>query len=76
MTEWPETPALRACIHWNETERKRALYDAREAATVPNGAVKYVNAKPVPLTVDEFRAARAKDAERYAGNIRTVKGRL
>jgi hypothetical protein len=77
VTEWPEAPALRACIAWNETERKRALGDVTNTALrVPVYAHKMVKGERVALTVEEYRENRAADAERYKRNIAALRERL
>ena len=78
MTEWPDAASIRACIAWNEIEQRRALKDSTDPALrVPAYATKVgSNGKEVPLTADEWRASRAKDAERYKRNTKDLKARL
>jgi hypothetical protein len=77
-TEWPEASALHACVAWNEQERRRALRDLDDPQLkVPHGAVRpNGNGKQVAMTLDEYRVARQRDAERYHRNIRELKERL
>lgn len=65
------------CIEWNEASRRRAQADADNPnIKVPKGAArKDFYGKEVVLTVDEYRAERAKDARRFAQNIMSLRQR-
>lgn len=77
MTTWPETPAIRACIAWNEDERKRAMGEVRaDPLRVPGYAIKIVRGEKVAMTVDEYRESRQRDADRFARNVKALKERL
>lgn len=72
---------LNNCIEWNEGSRRRAMVDAgNHKIRVPGSATKVVyegsfKPKNIPLTPDEYRAERAKDAERFAQNIMALRQR-
>jgi hypothetical protein len=79
--EWPNRQALLNCIDWNRTEQRRAERDVKDAAkVVPKNAIKWVREEhrmvPVPLTLEEWREARTKDAARFGQNAERLVTRL
>jgi hypothetical protein len=81
VTEWPTESAIRNCIAWNSIECDRAERAAKnEYVVVPASAKKRIwsggKAMDVPLTRDEYRAQRRKDAKRYRANADSLYGRI
>ena len=63
------------CIEWNEAERRRAQADANNSRVrVPATAKRREpDGRVIPLTAEEYRDQRAKDAVRYAQNIMALR---